>query len=120
MLKEKNIKEEIEIVDGKVFAVFSCKEERRRIDGCAMRQGLKEQIELKRQELEVAKKEVERVSKELTELLKPDDELTGVHYCDLSTPVYKVIDGIVQEDENGNKLIEGYTHNEYCTHKEEK
>ena len=44
MLKEKKIKEEIEVVDGKVFAVFSCKEERRVIDGCAMSKELAEQI----------------------------------------------------------------------------
>ena len=118
MLKEKKIKEEIEIVDGKVFAVFLCKEERRVIDGCAMRKELAEEILEKRQELEELNKAVEKVSSELANLLQMDNKLTGAQYCDLSTPVYKVIDGIVQKDENGNPIIERYTHDEYCPHKE--
>ena len=118
MLKERRIKEEIEIVDGKVFAVFSCKEERRRIDACAMRKDLAEQILEKQKKLEELNKAVEQVSSELASLLQTDNELIGVQYCNLSTPVYKFIDGIVQVDENGNKIIEGYTHDEYCPHKE--
>ena len=119
MLKERILKEELEIVYGKVFAVFSCKEERRRIDGCAMRKELAEQILEKQKELEELNKAVEQVSSELASLLQTDNELTGAQYCNLDTPVYKVIDGIVQKDENGNPIIEGYTHDEYCPHKEE-
>ena len=118
MLKERILKEELEIVDGKAFAVFSCKEERRVIDGCQRRQELIKQTEAKQKELEDAREEVKRIEKELTELLKQEADLTGAYYCDLTTPVYKVIDGVVQKDENGNDIIEGYTHSEYCTHKE--
>ena len=88
------------------------------IDGCAMRKELAEQILEKREELEELKKTVEQVSSELGGLLQTDNELIGVQYCDLSTPIYKVIDGIVQKDENGNPIIERYTHDEYCPHKE--
>ncbi len=120
MLKEKVIQEEIEIVDGKVFAVFSCKEERRLLDGCEMRKELAKEIEAKREELEALNKAVEKTTKELTELLQQDNALVGEQYCNLSTPVYKTIDGIVQVDEQGNAIIEGYTHDEYCPHKEER
>ena len=120
MLKEKVIQEEIEIVDGKVFAVFSWKEERREIDGCEMRRELAKEIERKRQELEELNKAVEQATKKLTELLQQDNALIGEQYCDLSMPVYKTIDGIVQVDEQGNAIIEGYTHDAYCPHKEER
>lgn len=120
MLKEKTIQERLEIENGKVFAVFSYKEERRVIDGCEMRNELAKEIEVKRQELEELNKAVEQATKELTELLQQDNELVGEQYCNLSTPVYKTIDGIVQVDTQGNPIVERYTHNEYCPHKEER
>ena len=120
MLKEKVIQEKLEIVDGKVFAVFSCKEERREIDGCEMRKEYAKEIEAKRQELEELNKAVEQATKELTELLQQDNELVGEQYCDLSTPVYKTIDGIVQVDGQRNAIVESYTHDEYCPNKEER
>ena len=120
MLKEKVIQEELEIVDGKVYAIFSCKKERREIDGCEMRRELAEEIELKREELAALNKAVEKTTKELTDLLQQDNALIGEQYCDLSMPVYKVIDGIVQIDEQGNAIIEGYTHDAYCPHKEKR
>lgn len=119
MLKERKIKEEIEVVDGKVFAVFSCREERRVIDGCSMRQKLAEQINQKRQEVEEMNKSIESVTRELTELLQQDNQLAGIGCCNLSTPVYRTIDGIVQLDEQGGKIIERYTHDPFCPHKEE-
>lgn len=120
MLKEKRIEEKIEIVDGKVYAVFSCKEERREVDGCEMRRELAKEIEAKREELAELNKAVEQATKELTELLQQDNALIGEQYCNLSTPVYKRIDGMVQVDEQGNAIIEGYTHDAYCPHKEER
>lgn len=117
MLKEKRIQERLEIEGGKVFAVLSYKEERRIVDGCQMRKELAKEIEAKRQELEKLNKAVEEATKKLTELLQQDNELVGEQYCNLSTPVYKTIDGIVQVDEKGNPIIESYTHNEYCPHK---
>lgn len=118
MLKERVLREELEIADGKVFAVFSCKEERRAIDGCQMRKELKEQIEQKRQKLEELNQEIEKTTQELTALLQQDNELVGIHCCSLSTPVYRTIDGIVQVDSNGKPIIESFTHDEYCPHKE--
>ena len=120
MLKGKVIQEKLEIVDGKVFAVFSCKEERREINGCEMRKELVKEIEAKREELAALNKAVEKTTKELTELLQQDNALVGEQYCDLSMPVYKVIDGIVQVDEQGNAIIEGYTHDAYCPHREKR
>ncbi len=85
-----------------------------------MRKELAKEIEAKREELAALNKAIKKTTKELTDLLQQDNALIGEQYCNLSTPVYKRIDGIVQIDEQGNAIIEGYTHEEYCPHREKR
>lgn len=119
MLEEKTIKESLEIESGKVYATFSLKETKRLVNGCEARKELANQILEKRKELEEVNKTRDKVMSELTALLNLDNKLVGIGCCNLSKPVYKAIDGIIQRDINGNPIVDHYTHDEYCTHKED-
>ncbi len=119
MLNKKEIEESLQIENGKVYAVFSSQQTRRQLNGCEERKNLAEEILAKQTELESLKKQVEQATSELTNLLELDNKLVGAGCCKLDTPVYKKIDGITQNDENGNPIIDHYTHDEFCSHKGE-
>lgn len=118
MFKEKTIKEKLKIENGKAYAVFSSQEDKRMLNGCETRNELAKKILEKRQELEEISDIKNKVSQELAELLTLDNELVGIGCCSLSRPVYKTIDGIIQKDRDGNSILDHYTHDEYCSHKE--
>ncbi len=118
MLREQTIKESLEIEGGKVYATFSFKESKRQVNGCEARKELANKILEKREELENINKTRDKIMGELTALLNLDNKLVGIGCCNLSKPVYKAIDGIIQKDANGNAIIDHYTHDEYCLHKE--
>lgn len=118
MLEEKIIKESLEIESGRVYATFSLKETKRPVSGCEARKELANQILDKRKELEEINIKRDHIMRDLTELLNLDNKLVGIGCCNLSKPVYKTIDGIIQKDLNGNLIIDHYTHDEYCSNKE--
>ncbi len=119
MLEEKTIKESLKIENSKAYAVFSLPETKRQIDGCRTRKEISTKILDKRNEIAEINKQRDKANSELAELLELDNKLTGIGCCRLSKPIYKTIDGLVQKDSEGLPIIDHYTHDEYCTHKEE-
>lgn len=118
MLESKTIKENLKIENGKPYAVFSLTEVKRQIDGCQARKDLTTKILEKRNELAEVNKVRDKINSEIAELLDLDNKLTGIGCCRLSKPIYKTIDGLVQKDNEGKLIIDHYTHDDYCTHKE--
>ena len=118
MFESKEFKEKLKIEDGNLYAYYEV-ESPQLIDGCEGRKLIGAEIASKRNELEVLEYKKSMLQDELTELLKLDNALVGLGYCKMDKPVYKKLDGILQKDDEGNAIIDGYTHNDYCSHKEE-
>lgn len=118
MFETKEFKEKLKFENGKLFSYFEVSSPEV-INGCKGRKIIQKEIELKRKKLEELEKTKASVQEELTELLILDNALVGQGYCKLDKEVYKKLDGILQKDENGNEIIECYTHSDYCSHKEE-
>ena len=118
MFEIKEFKEKLKFENGKLYSYFEV-DSPSTINGCEGRKLLEKEIAYKRKELEELEKTKTAIQEELTELLKIDNALVGAGYCKLDKPVYKKLDGIQQKDENGNLIIENYTHSDYCSHKEE-
>jgi len=118
MLKEIVLKEEIKIKDGKVYAYTERLNDYRQLDGCEVRKLLNAEIvdlTATKAELEA---QLERVTEELTAKQNLDNTIAGLGYCKIETPAYKrLISGIVAKDENGNSIIEKYTHAQNCVNK---
>lgn len=118
MFEIKEFKEKLKFENGKLYSYFEV-DAPNVIDGCEGRKMINEQINARRKELENLDEVRESIQTEITELLKIDNSLIGLGYCKLDKIVYKKLDGILQKDENDNLVIDGYTHSDYCLHKEE-
>ena len=118
-LKETKLKEEIKVIDGKVYAVVAALGKKRQLNGCEARKFNNETIK----SLEFIKAglqaDLERINSDLIKAKKLDSELASCGYCKLDEVEYKKIDGIVMKDAEGQPIVIGKTHNELCSHKGE-
>ena len=119
MLNEIKYKEKYKIEDGKIYAVVEEINSKRKLNGCEVRKELARKIQEQKTKKEQLEKDLADLTHELTEDLKLDSQLAGLGYCDISAPVYKRLDGIIQKDSNGEYIITGTTHLSTCAHKQE-
>lgn len=119
MLVEKTIREQYKIIDKKIYAVFNEIEKRRELKGCDVRAELQNTILNKQNELEQVKVKEKNIQSDLAELFALDSTLASLGYCKKDNVIYKKVDGILIKGENGQPIITGHTHSEYCTHRED-
>lgn len=119
MLNEIKYTERYKVEDGKIYAVVEEINKKRKLNGCEVRKELASIIQEQKIKKEQLEKELADLTQDLTENLQLDSQLAGLGYCDISAPVYKRIDGIIQKDNNGEYIITGTTHLSTCAHKQE-
>lgn len=119
MLKTKEVKEVIKVEDKQVFAVIKETNEKRKLQPCETREYLTKQIdELQAKQLQL-EKQLKTVKNALISFVRLDAEIKSLGYCNLSTPLYKKVDGMIIRDKTGSATILSYTHSPECKNKEQ-
>lgn len=118
LLYDYQIKEKYLVENKKVFAYSKELGTKRELDPCEVRNRLLAQISVEEQERDEAQKIVDEKNDIINELLILNNQIAGLGYCALETPVYEKVEGVVVKDENGNPKIKGYTHSASCKNRE--
>lgn len=119
LLNDYQIKEKYLVENQKVFAYSKELGTKRELNPCEVRNQLMCQISMAEQERDEAQKIVDLKNDLINDLLRLNNQIAGLGYCALETPIYEKIDGVVVKDENGNPKIKNYTHSTFCKNRED-
>ncbi len=113
MLEEKKISETY-VIDKykKVFAVYPTGE-KRNVQGCKVRAELKKKLGKIKDLIAEYTAKINELENDLYLTQKLDNDLASAGYCNIDTPVYKKVEGIVIKN-NGKPVIDHYAHNKFC------